>query len=252
VDDKIGRIPRTAPAVDAKPEAHIEPGCVYVVATPIGNLSDLSLRARAVLSGCDLIACENTRKIGRILSYLGIPPRPCVSYHERNESDQALRLTALAITGKSIALLSEAGTPTISDPGFRFVRECRRQGVRLYPVPGPSAILAALAVSGLPSDGFLFIGFLPPKKSARQRFFREHTALPYTIVCYESKHRIGKFLQDLVATLGPDRTIFVGRELTKLHESHHVGAASTVAEEVAAGSPKGEFVVLIAKDGFRI
>jgi len=235
-----------------KSEIGVEAGCVYVVATPIGNLNDLSLRARTVLSGCDLVACEDTRKISRIFSFLGTAARSVVSYHENNEREQASKLVALASAGKSIALVSEAGTPAISDPGFRLVRECRRQGVPVIPVPGPSAAVAALSVSGLPSDGFLFTGFLPSKKSARRRFFEDHRDLPYTIVCYESKHRIGKFLHDLLETLGSERTIFVGRELTKLHETHHVGSAAKVAIEVAGGSSKGEFVILIAKAGYKL
>ena len=154
--------------------------------------------------------------------------------------------------GEDIALIADAGTPAISDPGFRLVRECHKRGVKVTTAPGVSAVITALSLSGLPSDGFLYVGFLAPKSAARKRFFEAQSAFDYTIIIYESCHRIGKFLNDLVETLGPDRCISVCRELTKLHETVHTGPAGEVRDRVAKGSQKGEFVILIAKDGFQL
>ena len=154
--------------------------------------------------------------------------------------------------GEHIALIADAGTPAISDPGFRLVRECRKRGLKVTTAPGVSAVITALSLSGLPSDAFLYVGFLAPKSAARKRFFEANQTNDYTIIIYESCHRIGKFLNDLVSTLGPDRCISVCRELTKLHETIHTGRASEVRDRVADGSQKGEFVICIAKEGFKL
>ena len=154
--------------------------------------------------------------------------------------------------GENIVLIADAGTPAISDPGFRLVRECRRRGLSVTTTPGACAAISALSVSGLPSDCFLFVGFLAPKSSARRQFFETNRDCNYTIIVYESCHRIEKFLNDLVDTLGPERCICVCRELTKLHETAYTGLAGEVREKVLAGSQKGEFVVCIAKEGFRL
>lgn len=226
-----------------------ERGCLYVVATPIGNLKDLSPRAVSILTDSDVIACENTRKARRLLDPLGITTRVMLC-NEHNEKRQANAIADMVASGKSVALISEAGTPCISDPGFRVVRECRRRDLPVASVPGPSAGLAALAASGLPSNGFLFVGFLPAKKSARRRFFEKYRNFEYTLVFYESTHRIDAFLDDIVDILGPQRTICLAREMTKIYETFLVGPADEVRKRLKAGSKKGEFVVLAAKDGY--
>ena len=228
-----------------------EPGCLYVVATPIGNLKDLSTRAVAILTDSDVIACENTRKARRLLDPFGIKTE-VILCNEHNEKRQANTIADMVTSGKSVALISEAGTPCISDPGFRVVRECRRRGLPVAPVPGPSAGVAALAASGLPSNGYLFVGFLPARKSARRRFFEKYRDFEYTLVFYESTHRIDAFLDDFVDTLGPQRTICLAREMTKIYETFLVGPASEVRDRLKTGSKKGEFVVLAAKDGYRL
>ena len=226
-------------------------GTLTLVAAPIGNLSDMTPRAVDVLKSACCIACEDTRVTGKLLSKLEIEHNASlISYREENESYMANELTNRLAAGEDIALIADAGTPAISDPGFRLVRECRKRGLNVTTAPGVSAVITALSLSGLPSDGFLYVGFLPPKSAARKRFFKAHQDFGYTIVIYESCHRIGKFLNDLVDTVGGERCISVCRELTKLHESIHTGPAEAVRERVAKGSQKGEFVVLIAKSGF--
>lgn len=230
-----------------------QPGTLTLVAAPIGNLSDATPRAIEVLQAAQLIACEDTRVTGKLLQKLGIEnPGKLISYREANESYMAGELADRLAAGEDIALVADAGTPAISDPGFRLVRECRKRGLPVTTAPGVSAVITALSLSGLPSDSFLYVGFLPPKGAARKRFFEAQRACDYTIVVYESCHRIGKFLTDLVETLGPERCISVCRELTKLHETVHSGPAGEVRGRVAKGSQKGEFVVLIAKDGFEL
>ena len=164
----------------------------------------------------------------------------------------AVELADRIASGEQIALISDAGMPAISDPGFRLVRECRKRGLSVSSAPGVTAATTALALSGLPSDGFLYVGFLPPKSAARKRFFESKQDFEYTIIVYESCHRIGKFLNKLVDVLGEERCISVGRELTKLHETVHSGPAAEVRDRVAKGSQKGEFVVCIAKTGFEL
>ncbi|MGJ8639426.1 MAG: 16S rRNA (cytidine(1402)-2'-O)-methyltransferase [Opitutaceae bacterium] len=228
-------------------------GTLTLVAAPIGNLSDMTRRAVEVLSNATHIACEDTRVTGKLLSKLEISyEAKLISYREENESYMASELADRLEAGEDIALIADAGTPAISDPGFRLVRECRKRRLRVTTAPGVSAVVTALSLSGLPSDGFLYVGFLPPKSAARKRFFEAHKDFGYTIVVYESCHRIGKFLNDLVATLGDERCISVCRELTKLHETVHTGAAGEVRDRVAKGSQKGEFVVVIAKAGFEL
>ena len=225
------------------------PGCLYLVATPIGNLGDITKRAGKALSQCQLLACEDTRKTRQLLSHLGISART-TALHNFNEENRASAIADLVAEGQSVAIVSDAGTPAISDPGFRVVRECRRRNLPVVPIPGPSAVTAALSASGLPSDGFLFAGFLPPKKSARRRFLERYRDFEYTIVLFESKHRITKLLEDLIEVLGAERVICVAREITKIHESFHTGPAGTVRQKTLSESLKGEFVVLIAKSGF--
>ena len=227
------------------------PGHLYVVATPIGNLADLTERSRAILGGVDLVACEDTRTTGALLARLGLS-RALTSYHEHNEIEAAERLAAGLAAGKSVALVSDAGTPTVSDPGFRLVRACRRRGLPVVPVPGPSAIAAVLSASGLPTNGFLFAGFLPPKSAARIAFLDKYRNFEYTLALYESCHRIAKAVDEIVATLGGGRVICVAKEVTKLHEAFFVGPASAVQARLAAASLKGEFTLLVAPGEFEL
>ncbi|MDO8544166.1 MAG: 16S rRNA (cytidine(1402)-2'-O)-methyltransferase [Opitutaceae bacterium] len=226
-----------------------QPGHLYVVATPIGNLADLTERGRAILSSVDLIACEDTRTTGAMLTRLGVR-RELVAYHEHNETEAADRLIEQLVAGKSIAVVSDAGTPGLSDPGFRVVRACRRRGLPVVPVPGPSAITAVLSASGLPTNGFLFVGFLPPKSAARIAFLSKYREFDYTLALYESCHRIDKAVDEIVVTLGADRVICVAKEVTKLHETFFVGRAADVQSRLATASLKGEFVLLIAPQDF--
>ncbi|HEY0943669.1 MAG TPA: 16S rRNA (cytidine(1402)-2'-O)-methyltransferase [Opitutaceae bacterium] len=226
-----------------------QPGHLYVVATPIGNLADLTDRARAILGSVDLVACEDTRTTGAMLTRLGLH-RELVAYHEHNETEAAERLAEQLAAGKSIALVSDAGTPALSDPGFRLVRACRRRALPVVPVPGASALTAVLSAAGLPTNGFLFVGFLPAKSSARVTFLEKYQDFDYTLALYESCHRIDKFADEIVEKLGPDRVVCIAKEVTKLHEAFLVGRASEVRDRLAKTSLKGEFVVLIAPRDF--
>jgi 16S rRNA (cytidine1402-2'-O)-methyltransferase len=212
-------------------------------------LADLTDRARAILGSVDLIACEDTRTTGAMLTRLGLH-RDLVAYHEHNESEMAERLAEQLTAGKSIAIVSDAGTPTLSDPGFRVVRAARRRGLSVVPVPGASAMLAVLSASGLPTNGFLFVGFLPPKSAARISFFEKYREFDYTLALYESCHRIDKAVDEIVTTLGVDRILCVAKEVTKLHEKFFVGRAVEVQTQLAKASLKGEFVLLIAPKDF--
>jgi 16S rRNA (cytidine1402-2'-O)-methyltransferase len=228
-----------------------QPGHLYVVATPIGNLADLTERARAILGGVDLIACEDTRTTGGLLSRLGLR-KELVAYHEHNEIETAEKLADELAAGKSVAVVSDAGTPALSDPGFRVVRACRRRGLPVVPVPGPSALVAVLSASGLPTNGFLYVGFLPAKSAARVAFFEKHRAFDYTLALYESCYRIEKAVDEIVTTLGEARVICVAKEVTKLHETFFVGPAADVRAKMAKANLKGEFVLLIAPPHFEL
>ena len=230
----------------------IEAG-LYLIATPIGNLGDMTLRSLETLRAVDTIACEDTRVTGKLLSKLEIPANGrLTSYREENELLRAPQLCQRIAEGASVALVSDAGMPAISDPGFRLVRACRKANLPVTSTPGATAAATALALSGLPSDGFLFVGFLPPKSAARKRFFQQWQDFEYTIILYESCHRIEKFLRDLVEVLGDTRTISLARELTKLHETVWTGPAAEVLNKLQAGSKKGEFVIAIAKADFEL
>lgn len=234
-----------------EPRQKAQPGHLYIVATPIGNLEDISLRAANILDSCDLVACEDTRVTRNLLKHFDIK-KPTLSYRDENESSQSPLLIQELQNGKSIALVSDAGTPTLSDPGFRIVRECRKLQIPVVPIPGPSALLAALCASGLPSNDFRFVGFLPPKSAARKRFFQEHKDSPTTLALYESSHRIQKFIDDLIETLGPERVLCIAREITKLHETFLVGPISEIYTNFTTRSQKGEFVILIAPHNFQL
>ena len=221
-------------------------GTLYVVATPIGNLEDISARAIRILGEVDLIACEDTRHTRKLLDRYGIA-KPLVSYHEHNEQARAAELLGYLQAGQNIALVSDAGTPLIADPGYRLVEQAREQGLTISPVPGPSALLAALCASGLPTDSFLFHGFLPPKQGQRRKLLEELKALPATLVFYEAPHRILETLADIGATLGP-RLVVLARELTKIHEEFLRGTPGELQSVLAQRpSVKGEITVMVGK-----
>ena len=220
-------------------------GVIYLVATPLGNLEDITLRALRILGEVSLIACEDTRRTGRLLQHFQIS-KPLVSCHDHNEARRASELADRAAAGESIALVSDAGTPLIADPGFRVVRAAIDRGVRVVPVPGPSAAVAALSVSGLPSHEFAFKGFLPAKSAKRRAAIRSVERSDSSTVFYEAPHRILAALADTCELLGGSRRIALARELTKLHEEVLRGPAASVLEALSARpSQKGEFVLVI-------
>ena len=222
------------------------PGLLYVVATPIGNLEDITYRAVRVLGEADLIACEDTRQTRKLLDHYGIA-KPTVSYHEHNETGRSAELTARLLAGAVIALVSDAGMPLVSDPGYRLVRAAVENGIPVQPVPGASAALAALAASGLPSDAFHFGGFLPTKPGQRIKALEALAEEPATLIFYEAPHRILESLEAVEQILG-GRPVVVARELTKLHEEFLRGTAAEVRAQLAArDAVKGEFTLLIAK-----
>ena len=228
-------------------EATKKPGTLYVVATPIGNRDDLAPRARQVLDAVDVIAAEDTRHTGRLLSHFGIDT-PQIALHDHNENQQADAIIARLVSGADVALVSDAGTPLVSDPGYRLVAEARAAGLAVSPLPGASAVTAALSVSGLPTDRFAFEGFLPPRGEARRRRLRQLVSEPRTLVFLESVHKIDACVADLVAEFGADRLAFVGRELTKLHEQCVRATLGDIADGLARGRivKKGEFVLITA------
>lgn len=215
-------------------------GALAVVSTPIGNLADLSERAREALERVDLILCEDTRHTRKLTARYGIRT-PLESYHEFNEGEKSAEVVSRLADGLQVALVSDAGTPVVSDPGYRLVRSCRERGIDVVPVPGPSAAITALSVSGLPSDEFLFVGFLPPKQEARRRKLAALAETSATLIFYEAPHRVRKMLGDAAEVLGP-RMGFVGREMTKMHEEYLRDTLPTLA---AAVREQGEFVVVV-------
>lgn len=232
--------------MEARETVSTQGGTLWVVATPIGNRADLGQRARDVLSHVSRIAAEDTRHSRALLAPLGIDT-PLVSLHEHNEEQRVAGLLAQLAAGEDVALISDAGTPLVSDPGFRLVRGAREAGHALRAVPGPSAPLAALAVSGMPSDRFCFDGFLPHAAGARERRLAELLARPQTGIVFESAHRILAAARELAAQ-APDRSVFLGRELTKQYEEHYYGPAGRLPEwlEADAWRTRGEFVLVLA------
>jgi len=221
-------------------------GALHVVATPIGNLGDLTVRAREVLASVDAICAEDTRHTRQLLGALGLE-RPLVALHEHNEADMAWKLVERLKAGDSLALVSDAGTPLVSDPGYRLVREVRAAGLKVVPVPGACAAIAALSVAGIPSDRFCFEGFLPARASARRERLAALARETRTLVFYESSHRIEECLTDLVAEFGPEREAVLARELTKLFETVLGDRLGDIAARVAtdADQRKGEFVLVV-------
>lgn len=218
-------------------------GTLFLVATPIGNLEDITQRALRVLQEVDLIACEDTRHTRKLLNHFGIDT-PTTSYHEHNEQEKSSLLVQKLLAGQNIAIVSDAGTPGISDPGFRVVKSAIEKNVSVVPVPGPVALIAALVASGFPTDEFYFGGFLPSRTGQRRAKLAQLADLRTTLVFYEAPHRIGESLRDAFEVLG-EREAVVARELTKLHETVERGRLSELVEEFSAVSTKGEIVLLI-------
>lgn len=214
-----------------------------MVATPIGNLEDVSLRALRILHEVDAIACEDTRVTSKLLAHFEIK-KPLVALHEHSTGASHDRIRRELIAGKSIAYVSDAGTPGVNDPGGKLVEACMEAGMKVVPIPGASALTAAISVCGFPMDDFVYAGFVPHKKG-RQSFFREVAAREIPTVFFESTHRIEKTLGSLSEVLANDRLVFIGRELTKLHESLYRGPIDVVAKEIQATSSKGEFVIIV-------
>ena len=234
----MSRHPPTPPLSDVP----LEPG-LYIVATPIGNLRDITLRALDVLNGCDLLLAEDTRVTGKLLAAYGLS-KTMARYDEHAAERARPRIMAALEAGQSVALVSDAGTPLVSDPGYRLVKEVVEAGYRVFPIPGPSAALAALTLAGLPTDRFLFAGFTPPKSAARRTFLAEFAQTRATLIFYETGPRLRASLEDMLAVFGP-RQAAVTRELTKLYETAVRGPLDRLAVDPALEEPKGEIVVLV-------
>jgi len=223
------------------------PGTLYVVSTPIGNLEDITLRAIRVLNEVDLIACEDTRHTRKLLNHYNINTRT-ISYHEYNERERAAELLKALETGSNIAIVSDAGTPGISDPGFPLVKLATAAGVPVVPVPGPTAFVAALTASGLPSDEFFFVGFLPPRSTARRRRLEELKQVESTLIFYEAPHRIAESLKDLRDVLG-DRLVVIAREVTKIHEEIVRGTLTELVSHFSSvNAARGEMVIIVDRN----
>ncbi len=220
---------------------------LYLAATPIGNLGDITIRVLETLAGCDVIACEDTRVTGKLLRHYGIVNKT-ISYHEHNAETAGPQLIEAVKQGKSVVLVSDAGTPIVSDPGFRLVALARTANVPVIPLPGSSAPLAALVASGLASETWTFAGFLPSKQGARIARLSEFTGQSATVIFFESPNRLIKTLQDMVEVFGPDRHVCVARELTKLHEEITTLPLSEMIASYEDRSVKGEIVLLVAPD----
>ena len=235
-------VQRTSSEFDRLLAAPLESG-LYLVATPIGNLADITLRALSILARADVVYCEDTRHSARLLQHFGIraETRP---FHEHNEDEVRERILSALSRGGRIAVISDAGTPLISDPGYKLVREASAAGSHVVAAPGPSAVLAALVVSGLPTDAFFFAGFLPPRQSARRRRIEELQNVPGSLVFYEAPQRLSEALADLAAVLG-QRPAAVARELTKLHEEAVRADLPTLARDYAGLDVKGEIVIVV-------
>lgn len=231
------------------PDAN-EKGVLYIVATPIGNLEDITYRAVRILREADLIACEDTRHTRKLLDHYGIEAK-LVSYHEHNEVERASELIQKVCQGLSVAQVSDAGMPAISDPGYRLIRLAIEHGIRVVPVPGPSALVAALAGSGLPTDAFEFRGFLPAKSGQRRTVLEAASGADHTIIFFEAPHRVHESVEDIVAALGPARPLVIAREMTKVHEEFLRGSAAEIAAEIRDREIKGEITLLIGKAGAR-
>ena len=223
------------------------PGTLYLVGTPIGNLEDITLRALRVLKEVDLIACEDTRQTSKLMNHYGID-KPTISYHEHNEMTRAAELIVHLERGDNVAVVSDAGMPGISDPGYRLVTLAIRHHIPIVPIPGAAAFVSALVASGLPTDSFRFGGFLPPKSGARRTALEAIRTSPRTQIFYEAPHRLIEALRDVIDVLGPDRHVVVAREVTKLHEEFLRGRAQDLLQQLEnRGEVRGEITLLIGK-----
>ena len=218
-------------------------GTLYIVATPIGNLEDITQRALRVLGEVDLVACEDTRRTRVLLNHFGIKTKT-ISYHEHNERERAAEICKLLASGKNVALVSDAGTPLINDPGFRVANAAIEWQMPVVPIPGPTAFVSALVASGLPSDQFYFAGFLPARANARRAKLEELSTIPATLIFYEAPHRINATLKDALETLG-NRRAAVARELTKIHEEISRGSLEELADRYSMTQARGEMVLII-------
>ena len=226
--------------------AAAEGGVLYLVPTPVGNLRDITLRALDILGSADVLACEDTRRTGQLLKLHGVERSGrMVSYHEHNEADRSDQLAAELAAGRSVALVTNAGMPAISDPGFRLVRAALARGARVEALPGPSVVPAALAASGLPVDRFAFLGFCPKKPGARERFLEDAAARAETVIFFESAPRLARTLQEAAERCGAGRRAVVCRELSKVHEEFVRGALGELAARFEETPPKGEITVLL-------
>jgi 16S rRNA (cytidine1402-2'-O)-methyltransferase len=226
-----------------KTQREIGSGCLYLVATPIGNLEDITVRAIRILKEANLIACEDTRQTQKLLHHYGIR-KEMVSYHEHNELTRSPELVIEMEQGAQIALVSDAGTPGISDPGHRLVTLCLRHHIPVVPIPGPSALVAALAASGLPTEEFLFVGFLPARAGARRKALDALKTEPRTLIFYEAPHRVVETLADALEILGA-RPAVIAREVTKIHEEFLRGPLAELLESARKRAPRGEITLLI-------
>jgi 16S rRNA (cytidine1402-2'-O)-methyltransferase len=237
------RQPRKSNAAPAAPSAASPAGCLYLVGTPIGNLEDITLRALRILKEVDVIACEDTRHAQKLLQHYNIE-KTLVSYHEHNELTRAPELLIQLEQGAKIALVSDAGMPLVSDPGYRLVTLCLRHKIPVVPIPGPSAMLAAVTACGLPADEFVFVGFLPARSGGRRRALEHLRLEDRTIVLYEAPHRIRESIADILEILG-DRPACLAREVTKMHEEFRRARLSELLESLTAQPAKGELTLLI-------
>lgn len=229
------------------PAPSLSPG-LYVVATPIGNLGDITLRGLDTLAGADLLACEDTRVTRKLLARYGIEAK-VTAYHEHSGPDAHRRVLDRLAEGLAVALVSDAGTPLISDPGYRLVVDAAAGGHPVVPIPGPSSASAALSAAGLPTEAVLFLGFLPSRSAARRKRLEDVAALPATLALFESPNRVGALLADAVAVLGAERQAVICREITKLHETFHRDTLANLALRYADLPPKGEIVLVVAPPG---
>jgi 16S rRNA (cytidine1402-2'-O)-methyltransferase len=226
----------------------MRPGTLYVVATPLGNLGDLSARAAEVLRTVPVVAAEDTRRSRGLLTHLGVAPT-ILSFHAHSEERRLDSLLEILHSGRDVALVSDAGTPTLSDPGTDLVAQARATGISVVPVPGASAVAAALSASGLPGDRYLFLGFIPRKGRERTRLLTRAAAEEWSVVFYEAPPRLAALLEDLIPLAGADRTVVVARELTKLHEEIRSGTLGELADYYSGAPPKGEITVVLQGTG---
>ena len=222
-----------------------KPGTLYIVATPIGNLEDMTFRAVRILQAVDMIAAEDTRHTGRLLQHFQVKT-PQVSYHEHNSNSRIPELLEHLQYGKAIALVSDAGMPGISDPGYELIKACIDNGITVVPIPGASAVITALSAAGLPTDRFIFDGFLPAKSQQRQKYLESLQGESRTLVFYESPHRLRDTLADLGTILGSDRSLVIARELTKLYEEFWRGTIEDAIADYTQREPQGEYTLLVA------